>query len=34
MGMVLLFLGWVLGILTYDVMYNIIGDDYGYRNRD
>ena len=34
MAFVFIFTGWVLGIITYDVIYNIIGDDYGYRNRN
>lgn len=34
MGFVFIFIGWALGIMTYDVIYMIIGDYYGYRNRD
>lgn len=34
MCMIFIFFGWVLGMLTYDFIYNIVGDDYGYRDRD
>ena len=34
MSIIFIVFGWALGIATYGFLYNLVGDDYGYRNRD